>query len=176
VACPEDQFERPPAGSEAFGYPEPEIPPRTGISTDLGAELRGPKKLAVVDEPAAQTGIDKLQIVSGALHPIPLTVSARELEVEPGKADKPCYGILFDFPRAMAGLARILLHGREKYGGTKQGRALPDTPAEPCYESLLRHYEAIRAGEEIDPDSGAPHVMCLLANAFLAADKWGYRG
>jgi hypothetical protein len=105
-----------------------------------------------------------------------MTVSPRELEVEPEKADKPCYGILFDFPRAMAGLARILIHGRKKYGGTKAGRALPSTPSEPCYESLLRHYEAIVRGEEIDPDSGEPHVMCLLANAFLAADKWGYHG
>jgi hypothetical protein len=94
--------------------------------------------------------------------------------VEPEKADKPCLSILFEFPRAMIGLAKILNHGREKYGGTKEGRALPDTPPEPCYESMQRHFLAIKSGKEIDPDSGEPHIMCLLANAFLAADKYGY--
>lgn len=101
-----------------------------------------------------------------------ITVSARELEVEPEKANKPCLSILFEFPRAMGGLARILLHGRKKYGGVKAGRALPSTSAGPCYESMLRHLLAIKSGEQVDSDSGELHVICLLANAFLAADKY----
>lgn len=66
-------------------------------------------------------------------------------------------------PEAMAGLATILTFGAKKY--ERNGwKTVPD--AKQRYTAaLMRHFEAYRSGELIDPDSGKPHIYHVLCNA-----------
>lgn len=61
---------------------------------------------------------------------------------------------LVDF-EAVEGLAKVLTFGAQKYaahnwrGGLAYGRII---------SSLLRHLSAIQRGEDVDPESGLPHI------------------
>ena len=81
---------------------------------------------------------------------------------------KPPLSHILRFPRACAGLAELLEHGAEKYGGFRSGKA--GEPLGTQMDSLLRHATALMNGEEIDPDSGKSHRLHLLANALFIAE------
>lgn len=55
--------------------------------------------------------------------------------------------------RAVVG---VLTHGAARYGADNW-RAVPDAPRR-YYAAAMRHLEAWRAGDELDPDSGLPHL------------------
>lgn len=66
-------------------------------------------------------------------------------------------------PEALKHLAAVYTFGAAKYApnnwktirdGVKRGVG-----------SLMRHLEAYRAGEYLDPDSGVPHMACIMAQA-----------
>ncbi len=67
-------------------------------------------------------------------------------------------------PRAAkVAIAKVLMHGAEKYGRdnwklVEERRYLA---------ALMRHTDAVADGEEIDPDSGMPHVWAIAANAAI---------
>lgn len=70
-------------------------------------------------------------------------------------------------PDYIEGLARVLGFGAKKYaahnwrGGIEYGRLIA---------AAYRHLGAINKGEDIDPESGEPHVFHLACcNMFLAA-------
>ena len=69
-------------------------------------------------------------------------------------------------PEAHTALARVLQQGAERYGphnwetGIKYSR---------LYDALERHLQAWRAGEDIDPDSGLPHLEHVFCNAMFLA-------
>ncbi len=76
--------------------------------------------------------------------------------------DKPHMDLLS--PVAMFGLAQVLTKGLEKYPGSqwKKGMVWSKVTA-----SLLRHTFKFMAGEDIDPESGCPHVDHIAANAMF---------
>lgn len=64
-------------------------------------------------------------------------------------------------PDALEGLAKVLTFGAQKYaannwrGGFKYGRTIA---------ALLRHLQALQRGEDIDPESGLPHIDHIGCN------------
>ena len=66
-------------------------------------------------------------------------------------------------PAAVRELVRVLTYGAEKYSpnGWQQ---VPDAKAR-YTAALMRHFEALRAGEFFDPESGLPHLAHVLCNA-----------
>lgn len=65
-------------------------------------------------------------------------------------------------PIATKALAEVLTFGAKKYA-PNSWQNVPD--AERRYlDALMRHLEAYRAGEEIDPESGLSHLAHLLCN------------
>jgi len=67
---------------------------------------------------------------------------------------------------AMTGLAEVLTFGANKYA-PNGWKAVPDA-IERYYAALHRHLIAWREGEEVDKESGLPHLSHVLTNvAFL---------
>ena len=61
------------------------------------------------------------------------------------------------------GLAEILTHGANKY--TPDGWKDVPKAKERYTGALMRHFEAYRSGEKLDPESGLPHIYHVLTNA-----------
>ena len=86
------------------------------------------------------------------------------------------HGVKFDYGKtrydlvpveAVAALASILTHGAEKYGDRNWEKGMDWSRP---YGSLLRHLFAWWARENIDPESGKPHLWHAICNlAFLIA-------
>ena len=70
---------------------------------------------------------------------------------------------LVDF-EALTPMVRGLEFGAKKYGVNNWKKGLPTT--EVC-ESLLRHTFAYLSGEDIDPESGLPHIAHIQDNALF---------
>ncbi len=73
-------------------------------------------------------------------------------------------------PRPIEGLAKILTFGAQKYEDDNWRKV---TPVSRYYGALIRHLEAVRMGEWLDPESGLPHLDHVLCNAvFLRELEW----
>ena len=66
-------------------------------------------------------------------------------------------------PVATHALAQVLTFGASKYA-PNSWQHVPNG-RERYLDALMRHLEAYRAGERIDPDSSLPHLHHLLCNA-----------
>lgn len=72
--------------------------------------------------------------------------------------------------KALRLIARVLTFGAKKYGANNW----QEIEGERYEDALLRHYEAWRAGEWLDEESGQPHLAHLGCNAlFLLAQEAG---
>jgi len=68
-------------------------------------------------------------------------------------------------PKAVIGVSEVLTFGRVKY--CKEGwKDVPDA-VDRYRDALLRHFMAILDGEDIDPESGLPHIDHVQANAMF---------
>ena len=66
---------------------------------------------------------------------------------------------------ALESVASVMTFGANKYADNGW-KSLPD--AESRYTgALLRHLTAIQAGEEVDPESGLPHISHVACNAIF---------
>lgn len=69
-------------------------------------------------------------------------------------------------PSAVKAIAQVLTFGAEKYAPNSW--QLVDRAPERYLDALMRHLEAYRDGELLDPESGLPHLSHVLCNtAFL---------
>ena len=66
-------------------------------------------------------------------------------------------------PEATRAIAEVLTFGAEKYA-PNSWQSVPNAH-ERYLDALMRHLEAYRAGELIDPESKLPHMSHLLCNA-----------
>ena len=73
-------------------------------------------------------------------------------------------------PEAIRALGAVLTYGAEKYGPNNWR----GVEAERYEAALLRHWLAWRQGEDLDIESGLPHLWHVLCNAaFLVALEEG---
>lgn len=82
-------------------------------------------------------------------------------------AGKPPLSMILEARHALAGAAQVLAFGAQKYSRGNWRGGLPHTEVADC---LLRHLSAHLAGEDIDPESGCPHVDHVLVNALFLAE------
>lgn len=80
-------------------------------------------------------------------------------------------------PKIIAAIARSRMHGVAKYGRS----SWVDVEPERYIAAMMRHLEAYRNGELIDPDSGEAHLGAVALNAGLLlelgyAPPVGWRG
>lgn len=61
-----------------------------------------------------------------------------------------------------------LLNGMLKYG--RSNWRVAGVRASIYIDALQRHLDALREGEEVDPDDGVPHIAAILACAAIYAD------
>lgn len=83
---------------------------------------------------------------------------------------KPKLSLMLEARHAMLYGTRGLEFGLGKYGRGNYRKGLLATE---CADSLLRHASAYLAGEDIDEESGLPHVALALSSAVLLAENHG---
>lgn len=81
--------------------------------------------------------------------------------------NKPRLSLLLDSPKPLVGLSRVLENGVEKYGRGNWTNGFDHTMV---IDSMLRHLAAYASGEDLDPESGLPHVDHVFANALFLSD------
>lgn len=86
-----------------------------------------------------------------------------------GHASKPRYGLIP--PSALRSCADAVTYGARKYEANGW-RTVPNG-VEVYTDSAMRHLEAFRAGEWLDPESGIPHLGHLMANAAILHELGG---
>lgn len=64
-------------------------------------------------------------------------------------------------------LAKLLEHGARKYAPENWKNAKPEEAFPRYHAALRRHLNAWARGEEIDADSGLPHLICAACCAMF---------
>ena len=73
------------------------------------------------------------------------------------------------FPKAaLEAVSRVLQHGADKYG-LWNWRSEP-IDAMTYSHAMMRHLQAWKEGEDIDPDSGESHLAHIMASCAIAMD------
>jgi hypothetical protein len=70
-------------------------------------------------------------------------------------------------PIALAWLVATLTYGVAKYAANNWRRFEPAELRERYGAALLRHFEAWRAGEELDEETGFPHIAMVQFSAMV---------
>lgn len=72
---------------------------------------------------------------------------------------------------ALDEVIRVLHHGAKKHGlnNWRKGKGDPNSLAL-LRDAMTRHLIAYMRGEEIDPESGAPHLAHLVCNAMFLVE------
>ena len=88
--------------------------------------------------------------------------------------DKPRTGLLtYGCPLAILGVASVLTYGAKKYEAHSWKKV--ENNWERYWDAKERHELAIASGEEIDPESGLPHIFHVACNAMFLAELYAER-
>lgn len=69
---------------------------------------------------------------------------------------------------AMALTSQVLKHGAEKYGEFNWRHAKVETMT--YIGAIRRHLDAMADGQDLDPESGFPHIAHVAASCFILMD------
>jgi hypothetical protein len=82
---------------------------------------------------------------------------------------KPQLNYILTAPHAMQGLAEVMEFGANKYSRHNWKKGFPFTK---LLDSMLRHLQAFANGEDVDPESGLPHVYHIHWNAMVLSEQF----
>lgn len=77
-------------------------------------------------------------------------------------------GMILEAKHALEGCAEVMAFGAKKYSRSNWRKGLSHTQ---IADSLSRHLIAWLSGEDLDPESGLPHLNHLLCNAIFLAEN-----
>lgn len=83
---------------------------------------------------------------------------------------KPQLSYVLDVMPALKDMVVVMEFGANKYERNNWQKGFPK---DKLLDSLLRHVDAFYAGEDIDPESGLPHVGHILCNAAFLGYHYG---
>lgn len=86
-----------------------------------------------------------------------------------GKVD---LSYLISIPASLNGLCKVFEYGAKKYARDNWKKGLTFTC---CTASLLRHLFALMGGEDVDKESGCPHVDHVAWNALVLSEMFHTR-
>lgn len=75
---------------------------------------------------------------------------------------KPNYALIP--PKSMSEVAKVFTYGAQKYGERNWEKGLAYSR---LYAAIQRHLWAYWAGEDLDPESGLPHLAHAAASIFM---------
>lgn len=79
---------------------------------------------------------------------------------------KPKVSLVLEAREAIEGIAKVMEHGAKNHG-RKNWRAGDGLPMTEVLDSLTRHTLAVLSGEDIDEESGLPHVDLIATNGLM---------
>lgn len=83
---------------------------------------------------------------------------------------KPQLSYVLDVMPALKDMVAVMEFGANKYERNNWQRGFPK---DKLLDSLLRHIDAFYSGEDVDPESGLPHVGHIMCNAAFLAYHYG---
>jgi hypothetical protein len=96
-------------------------------------------------------------------------MSEQSLRYNTGKAE---LSYILDVMPALHDMVAVMEFGGKKYERNNWQKGFP---REKLLDSMLRHIDAFYSGEDIDPESGLPHVGHILCNAAFLGYHFGSR-
>lgn len=77
---------------------------------------------------------------------------------------------ILDAMPALKDMVRVMEFGAKKYERNNWTKGFPK---EKLLDSMLRHIDAFYSGEDVDSESGLPHVGHIMCNAMFLAYHFG---
>ena len=125
------------------------------------ADLGEPIKFTKVEAEHISGNAFRVISIPGETDPNKLTPKEPGCKLDAGK--QIAGELVFSFPRAMQALIEVATFGAKKY--SRSGfLSVPDAHKR-YMDALMRHLLAYGSGEEMDPESGMPHMWHALWNA-----------
>lgn len=83
---------------------------------------------------------------------------------------KPQLSYVLDVMPALKDMVAVMEFGASKYERNNWQKGFPK---DKLLDSMLRHIDAFYSGEDVDPESGLPHVGHIMCNAAFLAYHFG---